>query len=105
MTNKHTPGPWKHEDSDDGFHIINDNKDWIATVHGGQDGDEENAHLIAAAPDLLEAAGISKELCDLITKWCDADRYDAETIMDDIIAIAQDDKRAEKAINKATGKS
>ena len=52
MTTKHTPGPW---------HIANgvqirSNRDQIAKIWMMRDGEgRENARLIAAAPDLLEA--------------------------------------------------
>jgi hypothetical protein len=53
MTSTHTPGPWHYETGDDGAAIYTgftiakipiDGSDW-----------QSNAHLIAAAPDLLAA--------------------------------------------------
>lgn len=56
---KHTPGPWKVQkpDSQSYAHTITGNGFWIADVaHGAiKDDDVANAHLIAAAPELLEA--------------------------------------------------
>ena len=53
MTSTHTPGPWHYETGDDGAVVYTgftiakipiDGSDW-----------QSNAHLIAAAPDLLAA--------------------------------------------------
>lgn len=52
---KHTPGPWTMEDKGDRFEVMG-HGDWIATAHGGYAGDQENAILITAAPDLLWTA-------------------------------------------------
>lgn len=56
---KHTPGKWKI----DGQWIINSNDDPIAVCkimnNAGQPGGA-NAHLIAAAPELLEACKVSE---------------------------------------------
>ena len=62
MENKHTPGPWRVEWSDDsGMYYIRADRCTVADaiVVGTYDMDEEdaNAALIAAAPDLLEALG------------------------------------------------
>jgi hypothetical protein len=57
----YTPGPWKVDDYADDPRIRSE-RYCIALVTGGLDGDEKpeptrlaNAHLIAAAPELLEA--------------------------------------------------
>ncbi len=56
---KHTPGPWFCENGDDEWQVWHDEGiACIATVHRGCEPDgtgETNAHLIAAAPDLLAA--------------------------------------------------
>ena len=56
---EHTPGPWRVEkhDAARGFSIqalpkCNPNGSWHSFIHGLS---EEDAQLIAAAPDLLEA--------------------------------------------------
>lgn len=52
----HTPGPWFCFKNEDGKILINDSEIDafpIAEIYGVQD--EQNARLIAAAPDLLEA--------------------------------------------------
>lgn len=64
---KHTPGPWRYL----GRVSISDGVDWPTVECGfkrfiqpeGRDQDEceANAHLIAAAPDLLEAAKIQQQ--------------------------------------------
>ena len=58
----HTPGPWvvKQGDCDgSGAFSINAHTNgrtvFVAETIGGLDEEEDNAHLIAAAPDLLEA--------------------------------------------------
>jgi hypothetical protein len=57
--NTHTPGPWKIEENLDQGNIDIRSDDiyrfYIAEVWGGMDAHKANAHLIAAAPDLLEA--------------------------------------------------
>ena len=71
--NKHTPGPWRAGGSNPyGWDIRTDEDDdvWLATVMNNHTGEDQrpssgfpsnveglaNTHLIAAAPDLLEAA-------------------------------------------------
>ena len=49
MKNQHTPGPWKHDEK---WGLIKYGKTEICALHSGN---EANAHLIASAPDLLEA--------------------------------------------------
>lgn len=57
MTATHTPGPWSIDDRGDCLDIIGPSGEWlVATVQGGRDEDEPDARLIAAAPELLEAA-------------------------------------------------
>lgn len=61
---KHTPGPWRSELDADGDHGIFYATDLIAVTDGWGDSstsdrsldeDKANAHLIAAAPELLDA--------------------------------------------------
>lgn len=65
MKTQLTPGPWNIEKSKDCFHIIENKNDWpIATISFDPKLDEphmiktdlSNAHLIAAAPELLAVA-------------------------------------------------
>lgn len=91
MTYKHTPEPWYRDE--DGF-IASGSSDTYVTIADPNCSDmdiderEANASLIAAAPDLLFALEfIVEEL-----KRSDGDPFDA---LHD----------AEKAINKAKGKS
>lgn len=59
MESKHTKGKWKYRLNYRGDYYITINDESIATVYcleNDKDGtDEENAKLISAAPDLLEA--------------------------------------------------
>lgn len=80
----HTPGPWEIKQTDDiGWRILGPLEEGphthhltgmrvldvsvrqqvIATVHGIDDEDQANAHLIEAAPKLLEA-------CKALRDWC-----------------------------------
>lgn len=60
---KHTPGPWEIERYSDGLiqivgnaRIVSDDEEIVTTVvEAVARGDEANARLIAAAPELLEA--------------------------------------------------
>jgi hypothetical protein len=57
---KHTPGPWKIVHHANGLgeatQIDGANRGSVADVYGATDGVQTaNAHLIAAAPDMLEA--------------------------------------------------
>jgi hypothetical protein len=56
METKHTPGPWSVAIGD-GCFVVETNDAFIRfVIHGSnQEGDEANARLIAAAPDLLDA--------------------------------------------------
>lgn len=94
-TTKHTRGPWTCEDRGDRFHIMG-REDWIATVISGYDGDEQNARLIASAPELLEALeGIREWWLNATAIVNDKDELEMPTpIFDGML----------RAIAKATGK-
>lgn len=59
MTHKHTPGPWSAHIGDSGLETYVSMPDWTEFYIGSEDQDidtiEANAHLIAAAPELLGA--------------------------------------------------
>ncbi|MCO2149841.1 hypothetical protein [Pseudomonas aeruginosa] len=67
---KHTPGPWEIERYSDGLiqivgdvRIVSDDEENVTTVvEAVSRGDEANARLIAAAPELLEACQAFKRL-------------------------------------------
>jgi hypothetical protein len=67
---KHTPGPWKrNENRNDCLEVVRDSphKEIVCWVTGSVSNAEAmgDLHLIAAAPDLLEAAKqIVSNLCD-----------------------------------------
>ena len=95
----HTPGPWafrKGTEESQPSYCVHSKKtgDVILTFdhdqygYGNEQEVESNAHLIAAAPDLLEA------LSEIIAAW---HKSTTGAIRTDIIT------RAEDAINKAKG--
>lgn len=61
MMAKHTPGPWAHHNTPTPFIYVNAGglpicQIYTSTAHGQSMGEQfANAHLIAAAPELLEA--------------------------------------------------
>lgn len=93
----HTPGPWETntEDSERGHSIFAANDELVATAWFVWDNDNEgrqanNAKLIAAAPDLLEA------LEAIRIRAFEAKKQGLAIGMSDIFAITNN------AINKAT---
>jgi hypothetical protein len=84
-----TPGPWKHETHDEeGFFRFYD----IVTESGrilGTIDDDDDARLIAAAPELLEA-------CEAIRQW---------DMLDGCSDGAYWKEELDKAIKKARGSS
>lgn len=78
MTNKHTPTPWKFFNEGNGYLIIDDNSDIIGSVRaisnfGDYSESKANAHLLAAAPELLTAL----ETADKTLAKCDQDMVGA----------------------------
>jgi len=70
MRKNYTPGPWKFKkwQSSNGFYIetvdMSHQNTFIGDVGGGLQGENEiqaNAHLISAAPELLEALIIARD--------------------------------------------
>lgn len=104
-----TPGPWfigeaKRSSVTMGQTVIQDtNKRWIALTHifGRQEEAEANAHLIAAAPDLLNACKAMQDLLTQMSERIDWGKtfLDAKTIrlMNDVPIEAR------RAIEKARG--
>lgn len=105
---KHTPGPWKAVKAAHGpIDIFDQRGRDVVTVYGGgveAESKSANANLIAAAPDLLDAAnktvdGLAEEY--LIIAECDDDWiYDT---LGSVLAGAYFSSRA--AIAKAEGRS
>lgn len=95
MTAKHTPGPWAHHNTPTPFIYVNAGglpicQIYTSTAHGQSMGEQfANAHLIAAAPELLEA--LQKMLPELR----------GLSIVSDTAAEML--REAEAAIAKATG--
>lgn len=92
MTNKHTPGPWEIYLGIEGY--------GIKGVCGGYYGDIENeadARLIAAAPELLEAA-------KLVIAWYEAEDDHSGTDFYERVEMCRESETALRAaIAKATG--
>lgn len=69
MTAKHTPGPWAHHNTPTPFIYVNAGglpicQIYTSTAHGQSMGEQfANAHLIAAAPELLEALKACAAVC------------------------------------------
>ncbi len=74
MSAKHTPGPWKAGRSDMATDVDGVDSKWIyagdqyvavasGRIEGNWDEVMANAHLIAAAPNLLKAAHAGAHLC------------------------------------------
>ena len=55
MKTARTPGPWMVGHSDNDIPFIHTERRTICRLKGGYDGEEADARLIAAAPDLLAA--------------------------------------------------
>ncbi len=101
----HTPGPWVQKGNGIFYRLSSGLTEKIATVHGGKFGDPHpNACLIAAAPELLEAAKLATKLCKLITQWANAEQSASYFIMDKIVYLAQDNVQPAKAVAKAEGR-
>jgi len=111
---KHTPGPWtyywyeKNQRTHVGeFGITEETRGYSfpLTMGGKRDSGyaktaEANARLIAAAPDLLEAARIAANACDILaTESADSDDTEHAEIWRRKAA------RARAAIAKATGEA
>lgn len=99
MSSKHTPGPWNYQewgrlilDSGTGSSVR-----LVATValNTYRDQGSANAHLIAAAPDLLEVA----QHCEELLVRYEINRIDGERIADEALT------RIRAAISKATGEA
>ncbi len=86
---KHTPGPWEIERYSDGLiqivgnvRAVSEHEDHVTTVvEAVTRGDEANAKLIVAAPDLLDALedAVNRLTSSLILLKCDDDFIKKET--------------------------
>jgi len=96
MNTKHTPGPWLF-DNDEYYPCIRDGKG-NAIIHGDIDGglacSDEDAHLIASAPDFLKAA--------LVFKQYESD-FDSGDDVSAMVNYAEFVELINSAIAKATG--
>ena len=98
-TGKHTPGTWiakrmRNGETNGDFDIDSVSGHFIAESIGGMDIEEEeaNAHLIAAAPELLDAL---KQI-ERLSREADSNLVDVRAMLGDI---------ARDAIAKAEGES
>lgn len=87
---KHTPGPWRVEKIDQhhgdyGIQVVGSNDEVICDneAYYPHALDEKNAHLIAAAPEMLKA------LCDLVEAVEDNDRDSLRELLAAHSAIAK----------------
>lgn len=103
MTAKHTPRPWAHHNTPTPFIYVNAGglpicQIYTSTAHGQSMGEQfANAHLIAAAPELLEAA-------KLVLEWYEAEDNHSGTDFYQRMQMCRDSEDAIRAaIAKATG--
>ena len=89
--NKHTPGPWKITHSEVSGYRVSDSTGWGVAVVLKDVNDEANAHLIAAAPAMLEAL-------ERLRGWvvAEAEQFGAVLPDDDIMEQATAAIRAAK---------
>jgi hypothetical protein len=84
---KHTPGPWHCKTVPIGRIWIQDSTTYaVAHVAKSRKESEANAHLIAAAPELLEACEMAR---DVISGAAQPDEHEALAILDALIAKAK----------------
>ncbi|HGN0305403.1 TPA: hypothetical protein ACKRID_003471 [Proteus mirabilis] len=99
MEFKHSPAPWDLNKRTDGFNIVDgDNSGFVAHVPK-----QDNAHLIAAAPELLEALqSIQRSMAKYIEV---ANNIGVEALADGFyLGHAIDvEEKARQAIAKALG--
>ena len=85
---EHTPGPWKAKPAIDPQWVIETKDTFVCQTLGGND--EPNAHLIAAAPDLLEACEAMLALVKVCSKhYRSSDEHSAIEQANAAIAKAQ----------------
>ncbi len=103
MTAKHTPGPWAYHNTPTPFIYVNAGglpicQIYTSTAHGQSMGEQfANARLIAAAPELLEAA-------KLVLEWYEAEDNHSGTDFYQRMQMCRDSEDAIRAaIAKATG--
>lgn len=99
MTAKHTPVPWTVRSTC--IYTADEHKDWVASCGNGQVARQQinkaNARLIAAAPELLEAA-------KLVLEWYEAEDDHSGTDFYQRMQMCRDSEDAIRAaIAKATG--
>lgn len=93
MKVEYSEGPWAVDHSEHELVVVDRNGRFICNPHGKSVGQQiDNATLIAAAPDILEALTV---LMDRVTRHDGCSRYG----IDDVNAWNQ----GQKAVKKATG--
>lgn len=97
MSTKHTQGPWlvdEHSDTSVMADILKSSDDWVAVADTYDDGGHvaychpNNAPIIAAAPDLLQALSEAADFIDeLVATGAVKSQYgkDLATRLDDVI--------------------
>lgn len=90
----HTPGPWFAHVGEDGYFDVSTKEKLICTGQSGTD----NALLVAAAPELLEAS--ERALSKLLADWDRAHGHPLHVAYENEPAEAS---RLREAIDKAKG--
>jgi hypothetical protein len=84
MTNAaHTPGPWRYDCGNDGAVVYKEDIGTIANVPDDLIHSKANARLIAASPELLEAAEL------VIARWSEGDLAEAVRFLDSAVTAAK----------------
>ncbi len=102
---KHTPGPWDYDMGDFSIYALNDGMP-IAAIDNQQHGNEADAQLIAAAPELL--ASLKETRTALAAAMHAMDVSVAAVFVQNLASAGVADGvgvRAQVAINKAEGRS
>jgi hypothetical protein len=90
-------GPWKRDDSTEGFDISDADGTWIATVYGGRDEDEADATAISALPEVMDALEL----------WHAAqlEKVEAHKLWDDNNVKASQDRHGHAVISEVLAES
>ena len=98
----HVSEEWQNhiiENPSDYRHWSDNKKDWRDPAFAEM---EANAEFIVRAcnahDDLIRSAQIADKLIKLIEKWADSEQEASYAVMDDIVALAQDERLPERTL-------